>query len=187
MKKLLIIILAFFVLSISVLSHEKNDARNYESEMISMIKAKDYEAIEALCKHIASQDSSKRNHQTEARLVRIAIDSLDPDALLSLYENRIGFFDPDSDSISPLDYLFNEDFADRVIVNLQGKDSLQKSEVLCNLYPIMYGLIGFQALYLDSTFFIKMENRFNSLLKKLGEDTVDIVKNTLHDYEPKKH
>lgn len=176
MKKLLILILAFFVLSISVLSHEKNDARNYESEMISMIKAKDYEAIETLCKDIASQDSSRRNHQTEARLVRIAIDSLDPDALLSLYENRIGFFDPDSDSISPLDYLFNEDFADRVIVNLQGKDSLQKS--LFNLNPIMYGLIGFQALNLDSTFFIKMENRFNSLLKKLGEDTVDIVKNS---------
>lgn len=185
MKKLLIIILAFFVLSISVLSHEKNDARNYESEMISMIKAKDYDAIEALCKDIASQDSSKRKHQTEARLVRIAMDSLDPKALSSLYENRIGFFDPDSDSISPLDYMLNENFADRVIGNLQGKDSLQKSEVRTNLYWTIYLSMTFQAL--DSTFFIKMESGFNSLLKKLGEDTVDIVKNTLHDYEPKKH
>ena len=185
MKKILIIILALFVLSISVLSHEKNDARIYELEMISMIKAKDYEAIEALCKDIASQDSPKRKHQTEARLVRIAIDSLDPKVLSSLYENRIGFFDPDSDSISPLDYLFNEDFADRVIGNLQGKDSLQKSEVGTNLYWTIYLSMTFQAL--DSTFFIKMESGFNSLLKKLGEDTVDIVKNTLHDYEPKKH
>lgn len=172
MKKLLILIVAFVALTITGLSQHKEGCGNAEKNLSSMIKAKDYQAIETFCAEIAAQDPAKRNHKEEVRLLKIAIDSLCPEALEAFGVNEIAYYDPDTDSISPLDYFYGDKFEKRFTDNLHGKDSLGRQDVWERLYWTSQILLGFQELNIDSLYFSKIDSKFNSL-KKYEKDSMN--------------
>ena len=167
MKKIFIIIVTFvsLTLTLSGLSLHKESFGNVEKNLSAMIRDKDYPAIETFCAEIAAQDSTERDHMEDVRLLKIAIDSLCPEALESFYANEIAYFDPKSDSISPLDYFYGDKFEKRFADNLHGKDSSGRQDVWERLYWTSQILLGFQELNIDSLYFSKIDSKFNSLKK----------------------
>lgn len=165
MKKILIIIIAFVLLTFNGLSQHKESCGNAEKNLSSMIKAKDYQAIETFCAEIAAQDPAKRNHKEEVRLLKIAIDSLCPEAIEAFCANELAYYNPGTDSISPLDYFYGDKFEKRFADNIYGKDSLGRQDVWERLYWTSQILLGFQELNIDSLYFSKIDIKLNSLKK----------------------
>lgn len=90
------------------------------AELDSLIKVNDVNNLERISAKIGMADKSLRVHQEEVRLLRMAIDSVNLDAVGLFFDNRIGAYDSSVDSITPLKYFADKNVQKR-LARLQEK------------------------------------------------------------------
>ena len=109
-----------------------------------MLKINNIADIEFICNSIADSDSVTRNHKMEVELVKLAIDYMQPEALLLFYESKIGQYDATVDSITPIEYFFDDNFEKRIYDQLScGGD---QREVGQKFFFTLHILLAFQPI-----------------------------------------
>ena len=128
----------------------------------SLIIFNKVDTLKQVSKEMLSDKTFKRDHSIEVKLVHLAIDHLNPEALLVFYENNIGFFDTEVDDITPLDYLFDDDFDERILK--AEKNPLYPEENLSErLYYTIWTLFGFQPI--DENKLLKMRSKLGKYIE----------------------
>ena len=127
-----------------------------------MICSNEIDKIENGAIQLASDSTVSRNHSFEVKLVHTAIDYLNPEILFILSKNKLGIFDPLIDDIAPFDYLFDENFDERISY---AKDNpLSHEENLAErLYFTIWILFGFQPI--DENKLLKMRSKLEKLYR----------------------
>lgn len=124
MKKILIIILAFFVLSVSsVLSQGKDNGSDYGSESDTILTASDLKAIDSICAYITAPDSLNENYEGEVLFLKLGLELLYKNKKRELYSSQ-----PDTDS--HIKYINGR-------IDIDLNDSVQAAEILYNVWLFM--------------------------------------------------
>lgn len=121
-----------------------NRSEDYVAQVDSLLKINNIADIELICNSIADSDSVARNHKMEVELVKLAIDYMQPEALLLFYESKIGQYDAAVDSITPIEYFFDDNFEKRISDQLScGGDQQEVSQKIFFTFHI---LLAFQPI-----------------------------------------
>lgn len=126
-----------------------------------MICSNEIDKIENVAIQLASDSTVSRNHSFEVKLVHTAIDCLNPEILLILYNNKLGIFDPQIDDIAPFDYLFDENF-DKRISYAKDNPLSHVGNLAERLYYTIWTLCGFQPI--DENKLLKMRSKLETLI-----------------------
>ena len=130
----------------------------------TLIYSNNIEKIRQKSATIASDTLSSRNHSFEVKLVRLAIDCLNPNALMAFYENKLGFYNPEIDDVTPLDYLFNENFDER-ISNAKGNPLDSEENFAERLYQTIWILMGFQDINIDESKMLEIQSKLEKYIE----------------------
>lgn len=166
--KLSNVLFIIFVLStINSYSISKDGDCNFASDYdcwISMIYSNEIDKIRNAAVKLASDTTFARNHAFEVKLVHLAIDCLNPEALLALYENNLGLFDPEIDDITPFDYLFNGNLDERIS---SAKDNPLSSEenLVERFYWTSWILLGFQEINFDESKILEIRTKLEKYIE----------------------
>ena len=123
MKKILIIILALFVLSVSLLSQGKDNGFDYGSESDTILTASDLKAIDSICAYITAPDSLNENYEGEVLFLKLGLELLYKNKKREFYSSQ-----PDTDS--HIKYINGR-------IDIDLNDSVQAAEIMYNVWLIM--------------------------------------------------
>ncbi len=127
------------LMSISVFGSSPEE--DFLHRMKSLLRTNDMEQLEAWCDEIVA-DSAARNHLREVAMVKLAIDSMNPEALGIFYTHEIGIYDANIDSITPIEYFFDDNFNNRILYSRER----ESDDFARNLWWMSQILLPFQPL-----------------------------------------
>lgn len=164
MKRFFFIILLAIPLYMYCLSNSNSYRTHYPMEinMDSLILVNDTSAVEKICIAIQSMDSLHRSHQKEINWLKTAIDCFNVDVLLILQKYKISFYNPKLDSITPIEYFYDENFEKRLV----NAKNLGIASVPECIWVMSHVLLGFQ-LIIDDNFFNNIIPMIESKLKSI--------------------
>lgn len=168
MKRLLL--LGLTLLSIVYSYSMSNDRLTEYDSWETLICSNEIDEINQRVKQMVSDSTMQRDHLFEVKLVHLAIDCLNPEALLAFCENKIGFYDPEIDEITPFDYFFNENFCDRISNAKKYPTDIGK-KVAEKLYWTMWVTLGFQEIInFDENKMLELKSKLEECAAHLSEN-----------------
>lgn len=151
MKTFVFVVLSFALLPFVYLMAEGTLTYPSISEIDKILIDNNYSSMDSLCAYIASMEEEKRCHKYEVLLLHKVLDKTDVNFLLSLMKNKIGIYDKNVDSITPLEYFIGEPLKTKM-ERLNHIDSNITNESLLHINYILQLLPFFQDSVGSETF-----------------------------------
>lgn len=168
MRKILFLILTALAFCVGTRAQSAVAAEKVYPEvslMDSLIVANDTSAIRNICNNIVNLDTTSRNHGLETAYIHSAIDNLNSYAVKIFSDSEIGFYNSELDSISPLEYLYDDNVENRIIKNRSRRIGNMTVAEHFTLIHLM--LMVFQPL--DYLMLLKAQSRLEGIDDSLFE------------------
>lgn len=143
MKKFVYVIFACVLLPVLYSFAEMPSDYPSMNEIDNIINNNDYSSMDSLCVSIAAMDTDKRCHKYEVMLLHKILDRADANFLLSFLGNKIGLYDKNMDSITPVGYFVREPLEEK-LERLNYGDSNRMKEIKEHISLIIQFLPFFQ-------------------------------------------
>lgn len=156
--------LFFVILAVNVWGNtqtgvEIGDTYPEIEKMDSLIVVNDTTAIRNICENITRLDRALRNHSLETEYIHSAIDNFNAYVVKIFSDSDIGSYNSNIDTITPFDYLYDENLEKRFIRNRDKKiGDMSSSE---HVVAMHYLLMLFQPI--DYLMLLKAQNRMEGI------------------------